>query len=162
MKDYIVILEASELTDKVQIVTVFDTFEEAENQMTALVESKFFTYADASHPATVKLKQQNHNLWWTWDKETGQGWLPVENEAVRKSRERLETVVAKNVRFHICIAAKYEEPYPPDHPAGRVDKEIRNAYAKIHRAKATLLSAEAELAHFRVVLEAHGNVEWPL
>lgn len=154
MKNYIVTLT----TPHPLIANVkadFDTLEQAEDYV--LSHLRFEGWGDGK---LIQLKRQDRNQWWTWDQETDQGWLPVENEAVKKSRERLLTAVATKVQGHINGAAEYEKP--TDEPTGCVESALRKTLADYHRAKAAFLFAEAERDHLLVVLEAHGNIEWPM
>ena len=153
MKNFIIALQVSNVRDQAKIVGDFDTIEQAENYMLE-------TAIGRHGLETVVLKRQDCNQWWLWDRETGQGWQPMEIVVVRLAKERKARELEEaQVLMRAARVLEDDHPKESTHDAAWA---LRHAQARLFRAQAQNRIEQAEVHLLNTVLEAHGNVEWPM
>jgi len=103
------------------------------------------------------LREQVHNRWWRWENGT---WEPMEIEEVRLAKHEYDQRMAKAQKL-IDAAVKFET-IDPALPTNDVKAELVRTYALRHRAHAMLCIHNAKETLLKAVLEAHGNIDWPM
>lgn len=127
----------------------FDTINEAEDYMLS-------TETPRHEHENVVLKRQSRNQWWYWD----QGWQPMEVQEVRLAR-KAHARELEEAQFLVTAAVALEQD-APSAPTHDVNWSRHHAQARMFRAQALVRIEQAEIRLLDVVLEAHGNVEWPM
>jgi len=148
MHNYIIALGVSPVRSKVKVAGDFESIEAAEN---------FMVEGNVGVTEIVTLKRQDRNQWWAWGP---QGWEPIVNEDVEKASETQE--MSNKVAQQLITSATIIEADMRNRPTGNVEHALQRAHAIEYRANAALIIANAHRVFLEVVLEAHGNVEWPM
>ena len=157
MKNFIIALEVSETRSKGAIHADFDSMEEAEDYMLGIGGDVLL---HEKKEKTIVLKRQDHNLWWHWDRnEPTQGWIAFEIPEVVLARK--QKACRLKCAQDLIDQAVRKEQVDPDEPTACVEAHLTIAYATELRAIATMVIARAERAFLEVILEAHGNIDWP-
>ncbi len=152
MKDYIVAFEISKVRDIPKVLGDFDTKQQAEDWMVR--------DGDAQPGEVVTLKRQSRNQWWSWDFATGQGWEPLFCGDVEVAKA-VYALALKDAQNLVNESRKLEVD-DPDVPTHDVNWTLRHSRARLLKAKSQMVLELAEIRLLGVVLEAHGNVEWPI
>ena len=151
MKEYIVAKEVSAMRSQAKVIADFDT----------LLEAEHFMIGSFINPLeTVVCKRQSRNVWWEWDFDHGTGWELMEIAEVVEAKAVKERNY-KAAQEHISRAVSAETPILGA-PTNDVEAALRAAKATEHRAQAAFIIATADRLLLEVVLENHGNVEWPM
>ncbi len=151
MKDYIVAFDVSKARSKPALKADFDSLLDAENYIV-----DHLRFEGWGKDEIIVCKRQSRNQWWSWD----EGWEALKCGAVVVAKA-VHALALEEAQKLVNESRKLEVD-DSEEPTHDVNWTLRHSRARLLKLHAQVVLEQAEIRLLEVVLEAHGNVEWPI